>query len=164
MNNIDQDNSDSFDDEIYEVERLLGHRITNDCYEYLIKWKNYSNEYNTWEKERNIFAKGLILDYWRSKGAMSRDASPQVEENLKEYIINAKLSGKPPEGKTWDDVDHVVNVYNCGSNILFAEIKWKHYSPNDHVNNTFIPTRILRKIYPLKLIEFYQSKIDYKLP
>lgn len=91
------------------------------------------------------------MDYWRSKGVMSRDASPQVEENLKEYIINAKLSGKPPEGKTWDDVDHVVNVYNCGSNILFAEIKWKRYSPNDHVNNTFIPTRILRKIYPLKV-------------
>lgn len=103
------------------------------------------------------FAKGLILDYWRSKGVMSRDASPQVEENLKEYIINAKLSGKPPEGKTWDDVDHVVNVYNCGSNILFAEIKWKRYSPNDHVNNTFIPTRILRKIYPLKVSIFFLS-------
>ncbi|CAO3699328.1 unnamed protein product [Rhizopus microsporus] len=109
-NNDNQDNSDSFDNEVYEVERLLGHRITDGSYEYLIKWKNYSNEYNTWEKERNIFAKGLILDYWRSKGAMSRDTSPQVEENLKQYIINAKLSGKPPEGKTWDDVDHVVNV------------------------------------------------------
>ncbi|CEI87473.1 hypothetical protein RMCBS344292_01885 [Rhizopus microsporus] len=96
---------------------------------------------------------------------MSRDTSPQVEENLKQYIINAKLSGKPPEGKTWDDVDHVVNVYNCGNNILFAEIKWKHYSPNDHVNNTFIPTRILRKIYPLKsfikarLITNYRSSV-----
>ncbi|KAG1409157.1 hypothetical protein G6F60_000886 [Rhizopus arrhizus] len=147
-----QDSSESLDEEVYEVESLRGHRVStrdNNSLEYLIKWKHYGEEYNTWERERNIFAKGLILEYWRKQQANS--SKDTLDEQSKvESIINAKLSAKPPEKRTWNDIDCVVNVYHCGNSILFAEVKWKSDEEYDRVNNTFIPTRILRKTCPLK--------------
>ena len=72
-----QDSSESLDEEVYEVESLRGHRVSTrdnvifticiysltmlifllllkNSLEYLIKWKHYGEEYNTWERERNM--------------------------------------------------------------------------------------------------------------
>lgn len=103
------------------------------------------------------YAKGLILEYWRKQQANSpKDTSD--EQSKVESIINAKLSAKPPEKRTWNDIDCVVNVYHCGNSILFAEVKWKSDEEYDRVNNTFIPTRILRKTCPLKVSHLYLKK------
>lgn len=72
-----QDSSESLDEEVYEVESLRGHRVSTrdnvifttciysltmlifllllkNSLEYLIKWKHYGEEYNTWERESNM--------------------------------------------------------------------------------------------------------------
>jgi hypothetical protein len=38
----------------YEVEAVVGHRKKNGRKEYLIKWKGYSSDANTWEPEANL--------------------------------------------------------------------------------------------------------------
>ena len=43
----------SHDDE-YEVEAIVGRRNNGGRVEYLIKWKGYSDEENTWEPESNL--------------------------------------------------------------------------------------------------------------
>lgn len=42
------------DDEIYEVDDILGSRLRKGKREYLIKWKGYGNEENTYEPSKNI--------------------------------------------------------------------------------------------------------------
>jgi len=42
------------DIEEYEVEAILAERIRRGVTEYLIKWKGYTTENNTWESEDNI--------------------------------------------------------------------------------------------------------------
>jgi chromobox protein 5 len=37
------------EDETYEVERVVDHQVIDDQDHYLIKWKNYSDDHNTWE-------------------------------------------------------------------------------------------------------------------
>ena len=59
-----------FDDEgqpWFEVESVLQHRELRrgkrSVTQYLIKWKGYGHEHNTWEPERNLTA-GALNDYW----------------------------------------------------------------------------------------------------
>ncbi|CAL8118114.1 unnamed protein product [Orchesella dallaii] len=46
----------------YEVEKILKRRIRKGKLEYLLKWKGYGDEDNTWEPKGNIGA-ALILDF-----------------------------------------------------------------------------------------------------
>ncbi|QSL67026.1 hypothetical protein MERGE_001413 [Pneumocystis wakefieldiae] len=60
------------EDEIYAVEKILGHRLNmkRTGWEYLIKWKGYDkDEDNTWEDEKSCEGcKDLINQYWESIG------------------------------------------------------------------------------------------------
>ncbi|KAJ8687557.1 hypothetical protein QAD02_023351 [Eretmocerus hayati] len=38
----------------YEVERVIKKKFENGCTYYLVKWKNWSSEFNTWEPIRNL--------------------------------------------------------------------------------------------------------------
>lgn len=45
--NIDMEDNNNNEEE-YEIEKVINHRGTGVSTEYLIKWKGYDNEYNTW--------------------------------------------------------------------------------------------------------------------
>ena len=53
----------------YEVETILGHRFRGRRHpraSYLIAWKGYGPEHNSWEPERNVVnAPELVADYWK---------------------------------------------------------------------------------------------------
>jgi hypothetical protein len=38
----------------YEVEQIVGHRVTRGILQFLIKWKGYASFENTWEPEVNL--------------------------------------------------------------------------------------------------------------
>jgi hypothetical protein len=48
----------------FEVEKLVGHRTTNGKREYLIKWKGFSEESNTWTPEADVDTMQCIVEYW----------------------------------------------------------------------------------------------------
>ncbi|ORE10584.1 chromo-domain-containing protein [Rhizopus microsporus var. microsporus] len=56
--------------EEYEVEKILDHKVIKRgkkvTFKYLIKWLNYDESDNTWEREANIFATDLIVQYWNT--------------------------------------------------------------------------------------------------
>jgi Chromo (CHRromatin Organisation MOdifier) domain len=50
--------------EEYEVESILAHRRKGNGYQYLIKWKNYRPNDNTWEPEKHLtHAKDTLKQY-----------------------------------------------------------------------------------------------------
>ncbi|CAH8865313.1 unnamed protein product [Trichobilharzia szidati] len=51
--------------DVYRVEHLVDKRIRGNRTEYLVKWKNWSDEHNTWEPAKNILDKRLIESYER---------------------------------------------------------------------------------------------------
>ena len=53
-------------EEEYEVEAILDCRRRRGQLQFLIKWKGYGLEENSWEPERNIHAKELIYAFFRS--------------------------------------------------------------------------------------------------
>jgi hypothetical protein len=55
------------DEPTYEVESIINHRGNPGQYEYLVKWKNYSDENNSWEPAVNFLDDKCIQDYWKSQ-------------------------------------------------------------------------------------------------
>ncbi|KAF9363309.1 hypothetical protein BGX34_004415 [Mortierella sp. NVP85] len=49
---------------VYEVERVVGHKRERNVLSYHLKWKGYSDSDNTWEKEKSVFCSDLVADYW----------------------------------------------------------------------------------------------------
>ena len=61
------ENLDDLADIRYEVEKVLKHRGPEGKREYLVKWKNYSSNHNTWEPEKNFDDISLITRYWSTQ-------------------------------------------------------------------------------------------------
>ena len=62
MTNIPKENQQNSDnDEEYSVEKIVDKRQSSDGdIEYLLKWKGFSDKYNTWEPKRNLFCDDII--------------------------------------------------------------------------------------------------------
>ena len=57
------------DDNIYVVEKILSHRGTPGHMEYLVKWKHFTDEHNTWEPSASFLDNEIIRSYLRSCSA-----------------------------------------------------------------------------------------------
>lgn len=51
------------DDNVYEVEKLIGHKMKNGVRFYLVRWKGYGKRYDTWEKESNLDCPDILNTY-----------------------------------------------------------------------------------------------------
>ena len=58
-------NNTLFEEESYEVEKVVNHRHTeNNELEYKVRWKGYSAAHDTWEPFANFDSVKPINDYW----------------------------------------------------------------------------------------------------
>ena len=70
------------EEEEYEVEKVVDKRIHKGRVEYLLKWKGYSSDENTWEAEDSLDCAELLQEYENQK--RRRLEKQPVEKNLKE--------------------------------------------------------------------------------
>lgn len=62
---IQSENKD--DSGIYEVEKLLDHQQKRDGLYFLVRWKNYTSDYDTWERESNLMCPDILKKYKQKK-------------------------------------------------------------------------------------------------
>jgi hypothetical protein len=58
----------TFEQDSYEIDAILKHQETDDGMRYLVHWKNYSSEHDSWEPEENFDDLGAIHEYWSRRG------------------------------------------------------------------------------------------------
>jgi transposase InsO family protein len=55
------------DSESYVVDTILNHRETTHGYEYLVRWKNYSKDHDSWEPSASFDDEVTITNYWNRR-------------------------------------------------------------------------------------------------
>src|SRR3984957_18870062 len=77
------------DVEEYKVEAILAERICRGVTEYLVKWKGYTTENNTWEPEENITNAKDELRKFKARGRTSGKGGHSVRVFAQSDISNA---------------------------------------------------------------------------
>lgn len=104
-------------DEAYEVEKIVDVKTeTNGKRKFLVKWKNYSSENNTWEPESNLACDELISEFLKTK---EKVADPTKNKNKN------KISA---EDSTDYEVQKILDVNYKSNNKREFLIRWKNYS------------------------------------
>lgn len=68
------------DEEEYEVEKIIHHRkFSNGNVEYLVRWKGYGPDDDTWEKEKNLTSSALIIAEYKDN--LPDSSADEDEEN-----------------------------------------------------------------------------------
>lgn len=83
-------------EEVYEFDAIVTHRGEPGKREYLIRWKNYSPEHDSWIPLKNFTDPQAVVKYWkRVKGAVPKDETSvlekmltQAKSDLPEFNIN----------------------------------------------------------------------------
>lgn len=68
------------DSTVFTVERILKKRKRQGSTEYLVKWKNYSTKWNTWEPEDNILDRALIVAFVAEEAAQTHLRTLRVRQ------------------------------------------------------------------------------------
>lgn len=71
------------EEEEYEVEKVVDKRIHKGKVEYLLKWKGYSSDDNTWEPEDSLECPELLQEYERNRAQEKLAAGVKKEKKEK---------------------------------------------------------------------------------
>ncbi|GJJ70859.1 hypothetical protein EMPS_03209 [Entomortierella parvispora] len=100
------------DEEVYEVERVVGHKYgpSQDdpkvtTLKYFLKWQGYGDEENTWEEENSCSCHALIASYWErylgaggkktdKQGKDPSEASAKRGANIAKKTVSKKIPTK----------------------------------------------------------------------
>lgn len=96
---ISQDEVIELDDEgnemkSYEVEAIINHRGTPTKREYLVRWKNYSSDWDEWIDQSQFNATDTLRDYWKKLGVPYKPKKSNVVTNSPTSI--SVLKKNPP--------------------------------------------------------------------
>lgn len=67
------------EEEIFHIDKILKHRAKNNDFEYLVKWKNYSNKHNSWEPKTSFLEMDAITNYWKKINATTKKTKSKTD-------------------------------------------------------------------------------------
>ena len=158
--------------------------------QYLLKWLGWPIESSTWEPLENLsHVKNLIEEYEAAqlekkkcnekeevsekKAKTKKENKHEYEENIKEKITQIKCdsdykSKRKPENDSPVITDlmgnvpgEVIGVIQDKNKKILCLVKFKERADGTVIEDSYVPSIILREYYPKILIKFYESKIKF---
>jgi len=162
-------------EEEFSVEKVIDKRVgRNGKTEYLLKWRGYGDEDNTWEPRDNLDCADLIDEFERVR--KERGNKPRPGDKRKSVVQEKdkkkpKSDGERPRGfERRLDPERIVGATDSSGELMFL-IKWKGSDEADLVPareaNTKIPQTVIKvKIFVLGLREgvskIFRDGMDYE--
>lgn len=101
--------SEDLQEEEYVVEKIVGKRTVKGRIEYLLKWKGYNDDENTWEPKDNLDCPDLIAEFERKekerkeKGGSKQPTRKPVEKPKVKSKTTAKKRKRHEDSDATDD-------------------------------------------------------------
>ncbi|XP_036222161.1 M-phase phosphoprotein 8 isoform X3 [Bactrocera oleae] len=118
------EDEDGGDEEVYEVKDIVGHKIEHGVTYYLIRWKGYTKDDDTWEPEDTLSCPDIIERY-KNKQSASKTIKKSGVAAKKGRPIKGESSADP--NKEWE-VDKIID-YAEEKNQRIFRIRWKGFGP-----------------------------------
>lgn len=133
--------------EEFSVEKILDKRTRNGKIEYLLKWKGYNEEDNTWEPEENLDCPDLIAAY-----EAQFELTATAEEADKSKRKNITEDNRARGFDRGLDPAKIVGATDASGELMFL-MMWKNCKEADLVPANQVNTRC-----PEIVIKYYESK------
>merc|ERR1711893_255799 len=128
----------SSDEEEYSVEKVVDKRTgRNGKIEYLLKWKGYGDEDNTWEPKENLDCNDLIDEFEKKR---------------------KKKKGDDDKPRGFDrrlDPERIIGATDSSGELMFL-IKWKGSDEAD-----LVPAKEANTKCPQTVIKFYEERLTW---
>ena len=153
------------DEEEYSVEKVVDKRMgRNGKIEYLLKWKGYGDEDNTWEPKDNLECEDLIEEFERKRKDKNKKDAEKRKSASGGGGAEKKKKGGDDAPRGFDrklEPDRIIGATDSSGELMFL-IKWKNSDEADLVPareaNTKCPqTVIIRIIYFVIQFLFFAS-------
>ncbi|XP_046447726.1 chromobox protein homolog 1-like [Daphnia pulex] len=161
----------------YEVEKVVDRREIQGKVEYLLKWKGYEDEENTWEPVDALDCHELIAEFEKKRKEKLDQPKKKTEGTIKENKRSTSIKDKPAKvkaaGKKKDQEDQpqpprgvelgleaeailgLTDTYDDDEpGELHFLIRWK-----DQDVPEFVPAEKAYVLFPQMVIKFYESKL-----
>ena len=147
------------EEEEYVVEKVVDKRVgKTGKVEYLLKWKGYGDEDNTWEPKENLDCMELIADFENKR----KEAKKKKEEKEKKKSAGGDAGKKK---KSDDDrprgfdrglePERIIGATDSSGELMFL-IKWKGSDEAD-----LVPSREANVKCPQTVIKFYEERLTW---
>ncbi|PWA21470.1 hypothetical protein CCH79_00003338 [Gambusia affinis] len=159
------------EEEEYVVEKVLNRRVVKGKVEYLLKWKGFSNEDNTWEPEENLDCPDLIAEYLQKQKSANegkRKAPGEVDGD------ESKSKKKKDDLRSWTEFvlfdqqneklrgfarglepERIIGATDSTGELMFL-MKWKHSDEAD-----LVPAKEANVKCPQVVISFYEERLTW---
>ena len=131
-------------DDEYQVENILGHRLVDGRKQYLVKWKGYDNSDNTWEPVDNL------MNCWTLVKRYHQQNRPSRFDRSQDQKATNRRRRFPVEGRTIAKLEHLKPQGTQTPRLMPA--RWQsshaHGTPRDHADGEDgTPEQVTRELW-----------------
>lgn len=151
------------EEEEYVVEKVLDRRVHKGRVEFLLKWKGFSDEDNTWEPQDNLDCPDLIAEFMtkynkekeekkkekRKSTAESGDGEEKASKRKKDEGEKARGFGRGLQP------ERIIGATDSSGELMFL-MKWKNSDEAD-----LVPAKEANVKCPQVVISFYEERLTW---
>lgn len=146
------------EEEEYSVEKVLDKRTNKGKVEYLLKWKGYGDEDNTWEPSENLDCQDLIEGFEKKRQEKSKKKEAEKRKPTPGGSESKKRKGDDDRPRGFDrglDPERIIGATDSSGELMFL-IKWKGSDEAD-----LVPSREANVKCPQTVIKFYEERLTW---
>nr|XP_019959218.1 PREDICTED: chromobox protein homolog 1-like [Paralichthys olivaceus] len=152
------------EEEEYVVEKVLDRRIMKGRVEFLLKWKGFSDEDNTWEPEDNLDCPDLIAEYMqkhkekeeKKKESKRKAPTEATGDSAERGSKKKKEEGEKARGFGRGlQPERIIGATDSSGELMFL-MKWKNSDEAD-----LVPAKEANVKCPQVVISFYEERLTW---
>jgi len=143
----------------YIVEKVVDKKVgLNGKVEYLLKWKGYGDEDDTWEPKENLDCHDLIATYEKKRKEKTdkKKEADKRKSGAGGETASKKKKGDDDKPRGFDrtlDPERIIGATDITGELMFL-IKWKGSNEAD-----LVPAREANVKCPQTVIKFYEDRM-----